>query len=113
MLHIRLRDANHFGSMLFGTCAHTKDAVLHECTSLFCRDLFPAILSTYSWHWPSRAGDDSLDGAIDLTPCQFGWPASRSRCYTVTWPMQPQAKPWALLCSMGSGRGLSVIANCQ
>lgn len=39
-----------------------QDIVLHECTTLFARSLFPAWLSTYSWHWP--ANDDAEQDVV-------------------------------------------------
>ena len=79
--------------------AAAKDCILHECTSLFFRGLFPSLLPAYNWHWPSRIspaeaapdGDgepmdaEDPDCVLDLSPCQFGWPASRGRSYTVSW----------------------------
>ena len=68
--------------------------------------MFPTFLDTYHWYWPldddgeeglaakeaqaeaeedDEAEDDNgISGAFDLNPCQFGVPASRSRCYTVS-----------------------------
>ena len=66
--------------------------------------MFPTFLDTYNWYWPTNgdgedgaaaaagdalegeedeSGEDRISGAFDLNPCQFGVPASRSRCYTV------------------------------
>ena len=67
--------------------------------------MFPTFLDTYNWYWPMHDDDDGeegngdvhaaqeaeaegdeddITGAFDLNPCQFGVPASRSRCYTVS-----------------------------
>lgn len=56
-----------------------QDILLHECTVLFMRSMFPQYLPHYHWAWPTM-GEEPLD----LSPAQFGWPASRSRCYTAT-----------------------------
>lgn len=83
----------------------TKDQIQHECTSLFLRSLLPEWLPEYRWQWPIRYQDeiDSGKGSkddqnqdhemedpetvpdriLDLSPCYFGWPATRSRSYTV------------------------------
>ena len=84
--------------------------MLHECTSHFVRKQFPQYLPDYQWFWPSRydnggdtggggdvenGGDPDCDGCddvdavpdriLELSPCYFGWPATRNRCYTVSW----------------------------
>ena len=57
------------------------------------RALFPELLGDWAWHWPGRGlspdGEqvqdaDDPDAILDLTPCQFGWPASRGRSYSVS-----------------------------
>ena len=62
------------------TCL-SQDWIGHECTSLFARQLFPSILGDWEWRWPTSSGE-SVE-PMDLTPAQFGWPASRGRCYSV------------------------------
>lgn len=73
--------------------------VVHECTSHFVRQQFPDYLPDYSWHWPSRYDDgpepdpegdagvqDDVpvpERILELSPCYFGWPATRNRSYTV------------------------------
>ena len=72
----------------------TETVVVHECTTFFMRHLLPKFLGQYMWAWPSRYGENTGEhecqqrreqrsSCLDLSPCFFGWPCSRERCYSV------------------------------
>ena len=69
-----------------------ETVVVHECTSYFMREILPENLDQYQWAWPSRDGlvQEATEeerrvrsACLDLSPCFFGWPCSRERCYSV------------------------------
>ena len=71
--------------------SHTETLLVHECTTFFMRELLPRYLGDHLWVWPRRDGVEIMTEAqrqqrascLDLSPCFFGWPRSRERCYSV------------------------------
>ncbi|CAK9068160.1 unnamed protein product [Durusdinium trenchii] len=56
-----------------------EDVIVHECTSLFSKDIFCRYLPQYEVHRPiALSGEDLM-----LSPHQLGWPLHRPRAYTV------------------------------